>query len=374
MLLSVEKFYPRLGGGEVFVDELMSEFAKVNEVYLIYTGEKKESKIHLEPLTDSFVWKNIPLFNRSIIRQYFANIRWKKVVEESIKKHDIDVVFTQLEYTPSTVEVAKKLNVKSMVFIQNYDHFSPFLFFDKDPLEYKMNFLNAPFFYKIQYPFVTKLLEWHKKSLQDADIILSDSAYCSKVLKKHYDLDSKVFFPVINLDDFFIKKKEENNNITFINPIKYKGAEIVLGIARKMPDRQFLVVGGSDKQLIEQFKMLDNVSYLPWCDDMRKIYANTRVLLVPSTWPEPFGRVVLEAGINGIPSITSPLGGLPEAVGDGGRVVKNLFDLNEWVYNIKSLENDKVYRKLSRGARKHALKYKHKLQMKRIKKLLGSII
>jgi glycosyltransferase involved in cell wall biosynthesis len=62
-------------------------------------------------------------------------------------------------------------------------------------------------------------------------------------------------------------------------------------------------------------------------------FALTRLLLVPSVWDEPFGRVAAEAMINAIPPIVSNRGSLPEVVGGdfsaggGGRVLA----LPEWL-------------------------------------------
>ena len=50
-------------------------------------------------------------------------------------------------------------------------------------------------------------------------------------------------------------------------------------------------------------------------------FALTRILLVPSTFAEPFGRVAAEALVNGIPPLVSDRGALPETVGAGGTVV-----------------------------------------------------
>lgn len=43
-------------------------------------------------------------------------------------------------------------------------------------------------------------------------------------------------------------------------------------------------------------------------------------VMIPSAWPEPFGRVAVEVGVRGRPMLVSPVGGLPEAARlSGGR-------------------------------------------------------
>src|SRR6185436_2280622 len=56
-------------------------------------------------------------------------------------------------------------------------------------------------------------------------------------------------------------------------------------------------------------------------------FALTKILLVPSVWDEPFGRVAAEAMINSVPALVSERGALPHVVGGdfsaggGGRVL-----------------------------------------------------
>ena len=69
---------------------------------------------------------------------------------------------------------------------------------------------------------------------------------------------------------------------------------------------------------------------------------DVHVLTVSSTGS--WGRVINEAGLFGVPSVTIDIGSQPEAVGDGGIVVPRDGDLDDWVAAIKdTYENREEY-------------------------------
>src|SRR3546814_2455589 len=69
--------------------------------------------------------------------------------------------------------------------------------------------------------------------------------------------------------------------------------------------------------------------------DMREVYRRTHTLLVPSQWEEAWGRVATEAQFSGIPVLASDRGGLPEAVGPGGRVLPHDAPAAAWAAALR---------------------------------------
>jgi glycosyltransferase involved in cell wall biosynthesis len=51
--------------------------------------------------------------------------------------------------------------------------------------------------------------------------------------------------------------------------------------------------------------------------DLDRVMGGADLVVVPSTWPEPFGLVGPEAGLRGLPAAAFAVGGIPEWLSDG---------------------------------------------------------
>jgi glycosyltransferase involved in cell wall biosynthesis len=73
------------------------------------------------------------------------------------------------------------------------------------------------------------------------------------------------------------------------------------------------------RSLVHQAGLTDYVSFLGWVppEEMPELLRRFDVLLLPSIWPEPFSRVVLEGMISGLVVVATPTGGTSEIVSDG---------------------------------------------------------
>ena len=79
---------------------------------------------------------------------------------------------------------------------------------------------------------------------------------------------------------------------------------------------RLLVAGKTEKNYLKYLKEINNsnrVIYLGYTDN-NEFFKKIDVLIVPSLWNEPFGRVVLEAIINNKIVITSTKGGIKEII------------------------------------------------------------
>jgi glycosyltransferase involved in cell wall biosynthesis len=92
---------------------------------------------------------------------------------------------------------------------------------------------------------------------------------------------------------------------------------------------------------IEKMGVVDQVKMIPYRPDIEPIWVSADVVVVPSTEPEPFGRVAIEAMGFGRPVIAAGHGGLVEIVVDGqtGRLVTPR-DATALASAMKELQHD----------------------------------
>ncbi len=170
-----------------------------------------------------------------------------------------------------------------------------------------------------------------------------------------------------------IRVDKPGNAVTLINLSDNKGAAAFWELARRLPDIPFLGVQGCYEKQIIPANIPANVTLLPPQADMRAIYGQTRILLMPSAY-ESFGRTALEAACSGIPTIASPTPGLQESLGDAGIFVDRA-DIDEYARQIRRLMRPAAYRAAAKKARARYATYwqQHCQQLESIEAALLAI-
>ena len=174
----------------------------------------------------------------------------------------------------------------------------------------------------------------------DVDHVFTCSRYLTGVYREKIGLVSTPLEPPLDWSTV-VAPVDSRAFVTFVNPSPHKGlflfARLADMLGSRRPDIPVLVVqSGQSGGNLNNIPAIDFSRYpqlmaAPPVQVPREYFALTRILLVPSVWEEPFGRVAAEAMVNGIPPIVSNRGALPDVIGGdattgGGGLVRPVPD------------------------------------------------
>jgi glycosyltransferase involved in cell wall biosynthesis len=193
---------------------------------------------------------------------------------------------------------------------------------------------------------------YDRRYFEDVDHAFTCSQYLTDVYREKVGLVSTPIDPPIEWADV-VASEDARAFVTFVHPAPHKGlllfARLADMLGARRPDIPILVVqSGHSAGSLNAIPGMDFGKYpqimaAPPVPRPAEYFALTRLLLVPSVWDEPFGRVAAEAMINGIPPLVGNRGALPYVVGGdiadggGGRVLP----IPEWMtYQTTALPSE----------------------------------
>ena len=169
-----------------------------------------------------------------------------------------------------------------------------------------------------------------RRYYEHVDHVFTTSPWLSEQYRRRIGLVSEGIPSPIDWSEV-LAPAQERRFVTFVNPSAHKGAGVFARIADMLgssrPDIPILVVqSASSAGSLNAIPGIDFGKYpqilaAPPLPRPADFFALTKLLLVPSLFEEPFGRVSAEAMVNGIPPLVSDRGGLPETVAGAGRVL-----------------------------------------------------
>jgi glycosyltransferase involved in cell wall biosynthesis len=169
-----------------------------------------------------------------------------------------------------------------------------------------------------------------RRYFEHVDHVFTCSPYLSEVYRQRIGLRSEGLESPIEWAE--VEAPDDMRRfVTFVNPTAQKGALLFARLAdmlgSRRPDIPILVVqsaasaGGLNAIQGLDFGRYPHIMAAPATPRPADFFALTRILLVPSVFHEPFGRIAAEALINGVPPLVSDRGALPETVRGAGRVL-----------------------------------------------------
>ena len=370
-------YYPNQIGGAEKSTQLLAEtllksgeepvvVCTSNKDYIDYVNGVKVYYVNIPNLYWAYNSKEENKFKKPIWHLIDSYNPFNNKLSSIIDKEKPDIIHTNnlAGFSVSVWKFAKERNIKIVHTLRDYYLLCP----KSTMFNEKLNKICD------KQCFTCKLYSIPKKKLsQYVDVVVGISKF---ILNKHLEYGyfknakKEVIYNSVEVPRNFIKKDKSINETIFgyVGSLSQsKGIEFLLENFNSMDlsNVKLYIYGkgttkayetklkkkyASDKILFQGFKKPE------------EIYKNIDILIVPSLWNEPFGRIVPEANSYGIPVLVSNKGGLPELVENGkngyifnpdkqGDFEKKLglmldkFYNNTWEFDVSEFELDKIVEK-----------------------------
>lgn len=331
-------FLPELSDKEIIL-RLKRHNIKYRRRIKLLSSRVYLNRLHLRLNINKQLYYQTKYSSIMVKREFFT-----EELERLIKNFRPNLILTQLNSSKMVLKIANIYKIPALLFIH-----------DVHP---------------------DSLIRIREVNKYDNSSVVFVSEFTQKYFEKYLKRPCFVSYPPLKIKDYLVKKNSRQF-ITMINPIKSKGGKTFEKIVKNLTWCSFLAVRHWRDPLEDgiNLKPYSNVKIMDRQDDMKKVYSQTNILLLPSTCQEGCPRVVIEAELNGIPVIASDRGGVREAVGKGGILIKEFGNIKKWVKAIEKLMREKdYYQKLSRGAQRHARKFSSQVIMKKFTKIINRMI
>lgn len=330
ILIACRAYYPDIaGGGEVSTKTLAENLAKRGyDVEVVAISNKTEDeevdditihRVKYENLYWSFDNKNIGKVKKlawHIIDS--SNIFFKKTISEVFDKLKPDILITSTieDISSITWKVAKSKGIRTVHILRSYSLLCTNAnMFKKDNCNNRCSSCSL----------ITKMKKENSKYVDD--IVGISQFVLDEHLKYNYFpnaqrhviynicLDQSEPTITTELNDGFLK-------IGYLGRIHVtKGIDLIMealsllddGLKKKI---EILVAGNGDGSYIDELKdtaiRLDTKVNFLGTMNATNFLDSIDILVVPSKWNEPFGRVVIESIGRNVPVIAKSVGGIPE--------------------------------------------------------------
>jgi len=250
----------------------------------------------------------------------------KKVLREY--KPDVVQLHTMFELSPSVFLALKK--VPTVLTIHGPEAFTPSLLMwylptrvFKDHSHHREQLTFEGLLHYFYHRYLTTSL--YRVGMRNIDVVVA-SHYMQKLMEKDGISTTCIPHGIPLLDE---KPLPDNETIAFAGRLeKFKGVDNLLrampDILRERPKARLLIAGDGSyrkefEKIAHELKIIDNVEFLGHLSgaEVRSLYEKSVMLVVPSIWPEAFGKVGIEAMSVGRPVIASNVGGVSDWLTDG---------------------------------------------------------
>lgn len=327
-------YYPNLIGGAEHSIKLLAENLVNNGIEVhIYTldGDRKINILNDENINGVMIHRGYSksIYRRRILKEKYIidkiyngihsiyNFQAVRDIEILINTINPDIIHTNntVSISYGVWKIAKRANVKIVHTLRDYWLLDPTTVLGKSNKLFTVLFRKYTRYMAGKYP----------------DIVTAPSKYVLKVFRNYNYFLNKETIVIPNsikinhslLNSYYKIKSERNSpDVKFMFAgylTSEKGIKELISTFMEIKNNIHLIICGNGplRDYVKEKAMEDiRIEYRGELirNELNKAYAEADVLIVPSMWDEPFGRIVIEGAQFLLPTIGSNRGGIPEII------------------------------------------------------------
>jgi len=199
----------------------------------------------------------------------------------------------------------------------------------------KASLLNV--FFKIRYFICLFNLYLTKK----ANMILVASTLMKEFFSNKINQDKIKIINITPIHKYINNVNRKKKQLIFIRThynAAHKGLNFILKLSKIIPEKyRILIVGSSEDKQQENNPKILNVGYISSKILLNKMFAESKITLVPSFFTEAFGRIIPESLSNKTPVISSPQCGANQFFKEKDFLRVVPLKLNLWIKTIEDI-------------------------------------
>jgi len=327
-------------GNEVFVISTKPFFVKCNLLVKNYYINSFYYNLHKLPKFLRLIWHFFDIFD------ILSYLKVKKILKK--EKPDIIITHNLKGISYLVPKIIKNLKIKYIHTLHDIQllHPSGLMIHGKEKI---INNLFAKIYQAIC-----------KNIFNSPDVVISPSKW---LMKMHEDRgffknSKKVIIPnpIILNKKLFNKIKEKNKKFIFLyvgQLEEHKGILFLINVFNKIENCELAVVGTGHCHVHENNNK--NINFLGKLknSEVNKLMQESDALIMPSLCYENSPTVIYEAFANGLPVISSNIGGSPELLKDGAGLLFQAGDENDLIKKINyAMEHKNELREMAKNGSK----------------------
>jgi glycosyltransferase involved in cell wall biosynthesis len=364
-ILFVSEYFPPIikGGGEINLHLLAKTIAKQGHDVSVLTSYHR-SLPNFQVIENIKVYRNLKTgeYPEKLISNLKRALILPKSIEHSTRSLHLKEQFDIIHFIGRTIIAARSLRclrVPLFATIESYPALCPKgdrIYRGKKECAYHCSFSRyllcqhrSPEMGKMKNRWYLKnnplflLFNYHQFKLISRSLkycnLISISRYIQKLLTQHgfsstvipNSLEIMKFSKLSKLPFSLSSKLPKSNNQELNNQklhllylgslTKFKGPQVLLKAIKGLPEMQIrcsFYGDGPLKGWMEDYIRKNSLPAeifppVPY-ENIPTVYSSADIIIFPSIWPEPFGRIAIEAAASGKPIIGSEIGGISETL------------------------------------------------------------